>query len=466
MVFDKNWSINKRLCLILLLGVVLRVFDLVNAAIIERDGIAYARMAEDFGRGYFKEAMSSVFPPGYPLVIAFFHLLIPDVELAGRIVSLVFGILLVYICFLFLRSLIDEKKALVGAFFVAIHPYLVRYSAQVLSESLATFLFVAAVYFFYRGWLEKDVKAIGLSGFLFAVTYLTRPEYLIYYVSLTLILVKEKRFRHIVPLLLSFVVLAFLYGLYLRIDTGMWIVSRKALLNPFVSFPAFLGNLPVVTVHLLEALFPPFVLLLFLGFMRMNRMYRQLLISLVIVHVLSLAYISHSTKRYSVEFVPLLLPCAVHGLDVVREYCEKLRPRRMLHYTIWLIVIGSSLFHGLTILHSDKVLHKEAGLFIRTYDKGSTIASTRPYVSFYGGGKWVYISVDSPDFSSPPDLLCNATRKGAAYFVFDETMQQNSPMLGAYLSRLSMVKEIRQGNDFIAIYGLKGNECVRERDIK
>lgn len=466
MFANRSLSVNKRLYLILLVGLLLRVFDMVNAVIIERDGIAYARMGENFARGAFREALSSVFSPFYPLVIALFHLLIPDIELAGRIVSLVFGVLLIYVCFLFLKRLLDDKKALVGAFFVAIHPYLVRYSAQVLSESLATFLFAATIYLFYKGWLERDVKAIGLSGFFLALTYLTRPEYLIFYVPLVLILVQQKRFRHIVPLVLSFVVFAFLYALYMRVETGMWMLTKKALLNPFVSLPVFFGNVPIVVVHLLEAFFPPFVILLFLGFKKMNASYRNLALSVVVFHVVSLAYISHSTKRYSVEFVPVLMPFAVQGLDVVREYCKKFRFRKTLYYAVWVLVIASSLFHGLAIMHRGKALHKEAGLFMRSFDKGSTIASTRPYVSFYAGGKWVHISVDSPDVSSPRDLLCSAMRKGAMYFVFDETMQQNSPVLGAYLSKLSMIKEIRQGNDFVAIYGLKGDDCVLERDIK
>ena len=459
-------SINKRFYLILLVGLLLRAFDVVNAVIIERDGITYALMGENFTRGAFKEALSGVFPPFYPLMIGFFHFLVPDIELAGRLVSLVFGVLLIYMCFLFFKRFLDEKKALIGALFVAIHPYLVKYSAQVLSESLAIFLFTVTIYLFYKGWLDSDVKAIGLSGFFLALTYLTRPEYVVFYIPLALILLKEKRFRHTMALVLSFLVLAFLYVLYMRFETGAWILTKKALLNPFVSLPVFFTNVPDVAGHLLEVLFPPFVILLFLGFKRMNASYRNLALFLVFFHVFSLAWICHSTKRYSVEFVGALLPFAVVGLDVVRGWCERFRCRKILYFTAWALIIGSSLSQGLTVLHRDKALHKEAGLFMRSFDKGSTIASTRPYMSFYSRGKWVYISVDSPDVSSPPDLLCSATRKGAAYFVFDETMQQNSPMLGAYLSRLSMVKEIRQGNDFVVIYRLRGNDCVPERDIK
>lgn len=453
-MFCRNTSVSLRLSVIVLLGFLLRIFDLINASVIEMDGIAYARMGENFAKGAFKEALSSVFSPCYPIVIGFFHLFIPDIELAGRLVSLIFGILLIYVCFLFFKQLLDERKALTGAFFVAIHPYFVRYSAQVLSESLAIFLFTVTVYLFYKGWLKNNVKAIGLSGFFLALTYLTRPEYVIFYVPFGLILLKEKRFRHIAPLILPFVVLAFLYMLHMRIETGMWILTKKALLNPFVSLPVFFKNVPVVTVHLLEALFPPFVVLLFLGFKGINASYRNLSILLIFFHVFSLAFICHSTKRYSVEFVPLLLPFAVQGLDVVRGYCGRFRSRKILYRAAWILVIGFSLFQGLTVLHRDKTLHKEAGLFIRNLDKGTTIASARPWVAFYAEGAWVQVLTDGPGRTSAAGVLAQAREGHARYFIFDETMQKESPMLEADLSRLPVVKEIRHDKHFLIIYGL------------
>src|SRR5208283_1474018 len=119
------------------------------------DGISYATMAEQFSKGLFGQALGSVFPPFYPLFIALFHFAIPDVELAGRLVSLVFGMVTIYVSFLFARRLLhDETKAAWVAFLLAFQPYLVRYSGAVLSESIAVFLFAVTVFAFYVGWRE------------------------------------------------------------------------------------------------------------------------------------------------------------------------------------------------------------------------------------------------------------------------------------------------------------------------
>ena len=171
--------INTRLYLIIFFGLLLRLYDLAGASVVEWDGITYALMGESFAKGASKEALSGVFPPVYPLVIGFFHLFVPDVEREGKLVSLVFGILLTYLCFFFLKGLLDEKGALIGAFLVAIHPCLVKFSAQLLSESLAIFLFAVTVYFFFKSRLKGDGRAIGLSGVFLALTYLARPEYVI-----------------------------------------------------------------------------------------------------------------------------------------------------------------------------------------------------------------------------------------------------------------------------------------------
>lgn len=221
---------------ILFLGLAVRTYIVATSPAIELDGIGYATMAEQFAKGQFGRALGSVFPPVYPLFTALLHLAIPDVELAGRLVSLVFGILLIYASFLFARKLLhDDGKALWVAFLLALQPYLIRYSGQVLSESCATLLFSVTVFFFYVGWRAERRGFIAASGLCLTLTYLTRPEYLIFYAPLVLLLLTKRRISDILLLLVPFLVLGLFYIGYLRIETGLWIVSKKATLSPFVS---------------------------------------------------------------------------------------------------------------------------------------------------------------------------------------------------------------------------------------
>ena len=189
----------------------MRSLDIANARAIEMDGVSYAQIAEHFANGAFSEALKNVFPPFYPFVIALFHLVIPDLETAGRLVSLACGLLLVCGSYVALKRFLGTEKALWGTFFIAIHPYLARYSAQALSESLATLLFAAVFFFFYVGYTEKSGWSIAFSGFLLTLTYLTRPEYIVYYVPLAAFLLYRRRLSHTAALFVSFIVLGLAY---------------------------------------------------------------------------------------------------------------------------------------------------------------------------------------------------------------------------------------------------------------
>ncbi|HME44868.1 MAG TPA: glycosyltransferase family 39 protein, partial [Syntrophorhabdales bacterium] len=318
------------LILIMILALGVRGLNIIYARAIEMDGVAYAQIAEHFASGAFGEALKNIFPPFYPLVISLFRVVVPDMELAGRLASLVCGLLLVYGAYLALKRFLGSAKALWGAFFIAVHPYLIGCSAQVLSESLATLLFAATVFFFFVGYTEKSSWRITLSGFLLVLTYLTRPEYVVYYVPFGAFLVYRRRLSHTAALFAPFMLLGLAYIVYLRVATGLWIVSGKATHLQFVSLLAASVNVPIVAFHFFAALFPPFILLLIPGFGRAQRPFRNLVIGLAIFHVLSLACVGHSTRRYSVEFIPLLMVFVVEGWYVVRAYAEQLTHGRAL----------------------------------------------------------------------------------------------------------------------------------------
>ena len=310
-------------------GVLLRIFDSVSHGAIELDGIEYARAAELYAKGAFGLALKGVRVPFYPMIVGFFHLFIGDVEVAGRLASLFFGILLIPCAYLFAKRFFREEEALFVAAAVSLQPYLVRYSGTVLSESLATFLFTLAVFSFYRGWVEKKTESIGLSGILLTLAYLTRAEYIIYFIPLTcLLLFKERRHLDAGLFVVCFFVFGFAFLLYLRIDTGFWVIDKKMLAWQQVeregsafaySFGALsvlgaLKNVPTVVYHFCEAIFLPCLFLAILGFRRVERSYRLLVVMLVAMHILGRSFVPHSTKRYSIEFAPIVMPFVAQGV--------------------------------------------------------------------------------------------------------------------------------------------------------
>ncbi len=343
----------------------LRLFILANNTAIEIDGISYATMGDQISKGHFGQALGNVFSPMYPVFIGLFHLMIPDLELSGRLVSLVSGMLVVYLSYLFARRLMGSgAKALLVAFLIAFQPHLVRYSGQVLSESLATLLFTLTAFCFYIGWQENRRSSLALSGFCLVLAYLTRPEYLVYFAPLVLLLLWKRRITDVVVLLLPFCILGCLYIGYLHIETGLWIVSKKATLSPFVPFGTFLVTVPFVCYEFFIALFPPFFLLAILGYKRVNGRYRMLVVLLTVFHILSMSFISHSTKRYSVELIPICTIFGAEGILVIGDYAKRFMPRRTVWCALGVLIAFLGVLQSYTPIRHDRALHKEAGLFL------------------------------------------------------------------------------------------------------
>jgi 4-amino-4-deoxy-L-arabinose transferase-like glycosyltransferase len=444
--------------LIFILGLALRLFDLFQASAIEMDGVAYARIADHFVHGAFDQALHDVFSPFYPVFIGLAYFLIHDLEVAGRCVSLVFGTLLICLCYLFFKRMLGEKKALYGAFFVAVHPYLVHYSALVLSESLATFLFTATVFLFYKGWTEERGVPLAISGFTVALTYLTRPEYIVYYVPFTLLLLARKRIVHTTLFLVSPAVLGALYIGYLRLQTGLWIVSNKATMSPFVPLTTGITNIPAVAYHLGAALFPPFILLLILGFRGVDKTYRNLLITLLVFHVLSLSLIGHSTRRYSVEFVPLLLLFSAQGMTVATDFLQRYRHRLVLSSALILLLLAFCLQPRTIALERKRVAEKMAGLFMRDHEPGKTIAARLPLVPFYSKGRWVQVVDTDCPFQDCKSTCAFLQAQGADYFVLDDKLQKVCPGLSACLSPFPAIADFKNRDGFVRIYRLTNRD--------
>lgn len=133
------------------------------------DGTEYIRYAEALAAG---RPFGSIFPPGYPLLIAFVRLVLADRVLAAALVSLVCGALLPLPVWWLARRALGGRWAPVPALAVALHPELSRFSAIGMSES-AYFL---ALY----GGLALAAAARALpAGLALGAAFAIRPEALV-----------------------------------------------------------------------------------------------------------------------------------------------------------------------------------------------------------------------------------------------------------------------------------------------
>jgi 4-amino-4-deoxy-L-arabinose transferase-like glycosyltransferase len=460
------------LIIILFFGLLIRFIEMAGITSIELDGTAYANIGDLWSKGAFREALRSIFPPVFPLLIGVFHLIIPDLECAGRTVSLVSGVLLIYIAFLFLKKFWGERVALYGATLIALHPYLVRNSTLVLSESTATLLFASTIFLFYRGLKEDRAWDIGFSGLLLSLTYLTRPEFIVYFAPLSILLIIRKRYSHTVLFLVCFFLLVGIYMYYLKTETGLLVVSKKAILVkeqhasdlshrshllPIMPVRTMFHYAPQVAFHFFEALFIPIGILIFLGFNKIDGQYRILMILLAAFHVLSLATMGATSRRFSVEFVPLMVPFAVEGLFVVERFWERFKRKRILWYGTIGIIVAISLFQSFTSPDGGRLLHKRAGLYLLSLDPGHPVLSRLPIVSFYSKGGWVHIMPLTEKDAKCSKLPEVAAKGNARYFAVDDVMEKELPFLKNCVYGLPLIIEIRDGDDFIKIYRLDNN---------
>jgi hypothetical protein len=386
----------------------------------------------------------------------------PDVELAGRLVSLVAGMLTVYLSFLFAnRMLHDGTKAVWVAFLLAFQPYLVRYSGAVLSESLAVFLFAVTVFSFYMGWREERRWCMVVSGLCLTLTYLTRPEYVVFYAPFLCFLLAGRRVRDSLLFLLPFLILGFLYICYLWWQTGMWMVSRKATLSPFVPLRAALRNVPLVAYEFFVAIFPLFFVFALFGWRRVEKSYRNLVLLLVVFHVVSLSFVSHATRRYSVEFIPVTMIFVVEGIYAVNTYlasffrkATRREARAAVTAAMVAVIACAAVFQAYAPPRVERALHKKAGLFLLHSHPGSVVASRLPLVAFYEKGTSVdLLSAMSEEKNLDHFKRVVAERK-VAYLVFDEQVAEELPFLKAYVSRCAPVYEITDRDAFVRVYRL------------
>ena len=235
-----------------LLGIVVFAFILRLLCVvfltgtIDGEGAEYARIAENLAagsgyRGIATPGKELMFPPLFPFLIAATSVLTRNAEVAGRLVSVWMGTMLVLPIYFIGCHLYNRKVAYLAAALVACHPLLVNFSATVYCESTYLTLLLTAVYWSFRALRLRTARTFILAGVFFGLAYLTRPEAVIYlllalgltlaYVSMTCRQNLSQVALRAMWLPLAFLVLAAPYILWLHAETGQWRLEGKSPLN-------------------------------------------------------------------------------------------------------------------------------------------------------------------------------------------------------------------------------------------
>ena len=165
------------LILILVLAFVVRLSWMIFFThTIESEGVEYAQIARNLlaGNGYVGMATQGsqlTFPPLFPYLIASVAFLVHDVELAGRLVSISMGTLLVLPVFFITKHLYGIKAGFISALLASVHPLLVGFSAAVYVETTYIVLLLSGAYCCLQAVRFRRAPAFVLIGLFFGMAY-------------------------------------------------------------------------------------------------------------------------------------------------------------------------------------------------------------------------------------------------------------------------------------------------------
>ena len=146
-------------------------------------GNGYTIMGEDLG----------YYLPGYPVIVAIISLFIGDIEFSALLISTIVGSLTIPLTFLMIKTVSNEKMALLSSSLVLINPQHITHTSRAISEATATLLAVVSIYLLILAIREKSNIMMWLCTFITGALFLTRyPSLLFFPIILVILLLMRK----------------------------------------------------------------------------------------------------------------------------------------------------------------------------------------------------------------------------------------------------------------------------------
>ena len=181
--FLKNKAVWLQIFLVFLLGIVLRIFAFQNTHIINSDGVLYIHQARALYYGN-RDALLSCYL-SYISVLPFFiagaYAIVHNWLIAGKIVSLIFGVFTLFPIFLLLKRFVKEPFVLFGTLIFALIPVFIDKSVDVLKDPVCWFFLSMGLVLFLQGMDgAKSRFLLTLSCFFFLMASWARMEALLF----------------------------------------------------------------------------------------------------------------------------------------------------------------------------------------------------------------------------------------------------------------------------------------------
>jgi 4-amino-4-deoxy-L-arabinose transferase-like glycosyltransferase len=417
----------------------LRLAVAESLPLIDADGVVYVMIARQFQES--GSPFHPLFHPLYPICISLVQPLVGDWETAGRLVSAVFGSLVILPAFALARAVVGRQAAILAVTLIAAHPLLVRSSTAVLCEATYTFLLVTGVLAARRALTAGPGVLLTLAGVLFGLAYLVRPEgagYLVAMIAVAIFLIARghRRAGELLPWLggavVAFVGLAAPYVWYLTDSLGRLTISGKIghNLNLSLGVATEPSPMPVRVVenaflfekYGLPELLPGLLMLLVLpGVLARAKTPGWLardgvLLAAALPPFASLAF--HVESRIFLPILPFILPFVAVG--VLWSVVTVLDARRAWGWSVLVVVV---LVLGLIpwalrpIVRPDAgaARYREAARWIAdTQPRDTVLLDRNPFIGFYSQRRHEPLPRVGPN-----ELVAAARHAGARLVVLD-----------------------------------------------
>ncbi len=230
---------------ILVLAAILRISYLLYyrqlGGDIETDGALYVMLAKNLAQGngltdWFGQPHTH-FSPGYPLLIAALSWGQGNLELMGRLVSLISSILVLFPVWYIAFTLWGRYEATVACLFVAINPYLISFSGKVIAEASLALFITTGMAFLVGDMARKKISLYLFACLCVAYACLIKPEGAAYFLLVGLWpvawLLKQGKSclthtsKRLLLWLIVFLMLIFPYMTFLKKHLGHWQLSGR-----------------------------------------------------------------------------------------------------------------------------------------------------------------------------------------------------------------------------------------------
>ena len=464
------------LAVLLLISLLLSIYLFFRTYVISLDGaFQYIPIAKDFASGNFRRAFSHNQQPLYPLIISFASRWVSDFEWMGKLVSSFFGILIIFPVYFLGKRIFDEKIAFLSTLFLTIHPYLRRYSADVLKESTYLFFFATAIWFAWRT-IQNEKRYPFLFIPLFSVlTYLVRPDgiEILFVVFFYVLFIKKfdvsgSKRTVVLLLLVSSFILLLPYLFYLREVRGEWALSKVKSIGGMLGLEAIRDGIPLtqkifyslkrLNSEIFGRFHPIYIILLMIGLLRSIFSHLKagegFLLSLGWFHYVILFLMVLNTTEWGADktvqsdhlsgrhVLPLLLVSIYwvgEGFMIIYRWIYKKlehvhllirfgvrRKSMMIMALLLVLMLAIVLPKTLKPQRYERLSEKWAGLWIRSQSgRGITIFTSIPQVAFYADGSPEYVDLRK---STVDSIKASMIEKKAFYLVIREKDVSDYPV--------------------------------------